>query len=181
MADEYGAYKDSSANDDIEWGKVTGVIRFEPGTVAGGGTFTTGGPYIHANSGHIAVGMTGVSVDSSGRIVVATDTLGVGTVGSATVDEDETLSALGVQAGISGGNGTLRIQLAQGGTELDLTQQADWNIVAGPDSNLWVTVDYVKARGVGLPSKADQALAQIAQINQRLASIESALESLQQS
>jgi hypothetical protein len=43
-----------------------------------------------------------------------------------------------------------------------------------------VSVDYVKARGVGLPSKADQALTQIAQMNQRLASIESALESLQQ-
>jgi hypothetical protein len=181
MADEYGAYKDSSANDDIEWGKVTCVIRFEPGTVGGGGTFVTGGPYIHANSGHIAVGAKTVAVDASGRLVITTDTLGIGTVGSANADEDETLSSLGVQAGISGGNGTLNIKLAQNGVFLDLTQQSAWNIVAGADSNLWITVDYVKARGVGLPSKADQALTQIAQINQRLASIESALESLQQS
>jgi hypothetical protein len=180
MADEYGAYKDSSVNDDIEWGKIACVVRFEPGTVAGGGAFTSGGPYIHANSGHIAVGATGVSVDASGRLVITTDSLGNGTVGTANADEDETLSSLGIQAGISGGNGTLTLKLAQNGTFLDLTQQAAWNIVASPDANIWVSVDYVKARGVGLPSKADQALTQIAQMNQRLASIESALESLQQ-
>jgi hypothetical protein len=181
MADEYGAFMDSSLNEDTEWGKITGVIRFEPGTVAGGGAFITGGPYLHANSGHIAVGITGVSVNASGRLVITTDSLNQGSVGSVNADEDETLSGLGIMAGVSGGNGTLTIKLAQNGVVLDLTQQAAWDIVAGPDSNIWVTVDYVKHRGIGLPSKADQALMLLAQLDQRLAAVESALESVQQS
>lgn len=180
MSDEYGPYLDSSINDDTEWGKVTCVIRFEPGTVGGGGTFISGGPYIHANSGHIAVGAQSVSVDASGRLVIATDSLGAGIVGSANADEDETLSSLGIQAGISGGNGTLNIKLAQNGVFLNLTQQSAWNIVAGADSNLWITVDYVKHRGIGLASKGQQALDLLAALDQRLSAVESALESLQQ-
>lgn len=168
MADEHGPYMDASYLDDTEFGYIHGVIRFEPGTVAGGGAFLTGGPKIHANSAHIASGLVSVLVDANGRLVINTDSSGYGWMGAIVAEEDETLSARDVVAGPSGGNGLIRCKFTQNGTYLDLTQQADWNVVAGVESNLWILGRYVKHRGVGLPSKGQQALDRIAVLEEQV-------------
>lgn len=180
MADEYGPYIDASTNEDTVWGFASGVIRFDSGTVDGNGGFITGGPYIHANSLHINVGITGLSIDEYGRLAITTDTASAGTIGSPRVEEDETLSARGIQGGISGGNGFLNVKFGKNGVPLDLTKQADWDAISGPTANIWVFVPFIRYRGVGQPSKTDQALAAIAALTERMASAETAIAELQQ-
>lgn len=177
MANEHGDFMDSGANADTEWRFGGCVVRLEPGTVAGGGSFSSGGPVIHADINHISIGAVSVAVNSSGQIVITTDG-GIAPITWCNVDEDETLSAAGVTAGASWGPTSTVITLARAGVTLNLTLQADWNIAAGANANLWVSWGAPVYRGVGAPSKADQALALIAALDARLSAVEQALESL---
>jgi hypothetical protein len=61
---------------------------------------------------------------------------------------------------------------------LNLTVQADWNIVAGATSNFWVSWTGPIYRGLGQLSKADQALARLAVVEQQISEIQLTLESL---
>jgi hypothetical protein len=177
VANEYGDYLDSGANADTVWLKGGGPIKLETGTVSGGGGFSSGGPSIIADGPHVAVGIVSVSVNSAGNLVVTTD-------GSFTpicrvwAQPDETLAARGISCGPSVGTTTTVISFSKADVQLDLTTQAGWDAVSGSSANIWVGWESPVYRGVGDPSKADQALALIAALDARLATVEAALESL---
>lgn len=157
MADEHGAFMDSGFNDDTVFRKGGCVIRLEPGTVAGGGAFSSGGPRIHADANHISIGATGVSVNSLGQLVITTDG-GIAPICDVNVTADEYLVGIGVAGGPSWGPTTTTIVVSQNGSVLDLTDQADWNIVAASTANFWVGWEAPVVRGIGEPSLAQQCL-----------------------
>lgn len=171
MADEYGPYMDSGFHNDTVWRFGGCVIRLVAGTVAGGGAFTDGGPLILADENHISVGAESVAVNSLGQIVVTTDG-GIAPISWCVVDEDESISAIGVQAGASHGPTSTVIVLSQNNVALDLTQQAAWNIVAGTNANLWISWGAPVVRGVGQPSLAQQAIDLYTALEARVAALE---------
>lgn len=117
------------------------------GAEASGGClrFYDSGVERHTNSTHVNNAITGFGeagdgvdiFDTSGRLIVKHKLYGpaIITVGAF---PDETLSARGITAGISGGVGTSLVQLVQNGVPLDLREDADYAKVAGPYSNLWM-------------------------------------------
>lgn len=166
MANEYGPFRDLIAPD-IEWDLRTCVIRFEPGVVNGDGTFESGGPYIHANETHVSVGVVDVQVTSAGQLEVIND--GGAPIGSITCTPDETLVGRGIDLGPSGGAPGTRFTARQEGVgQLNLTQQADWDAIAGETCNVWLAWLTPRVRSTGRPSLSD-----------RLDAIESAVADLQ--
>jgi hypothetical protein len=78
---------------------VTGcTIRFEGPT-----------PRIHANAAHLCTGAYDVGINDDGDLVVYSTIRGP--IISVVAEEDETLSALGIQAGASGGTGRTIVRL----------------------------------------------------------------------
>lgn len=171
MANEYGNFMDSGFHDDTRWRMGGCVIRLGIGTVAGGGAFTSGGPLIHADENHISVGAISVAVNGTGNLVITTDG-GIAPITWCLVDEDEALSAAGIQAGASWNATTTTIFMSQGGAALDLTTQTDWDAVAGSSSNLWVSWGAPVYRGVGEPSLAQQAIDLYTALEARVAALE---------
>jgi len=180
VANEHGPNMDSGANADTEWLKGGGPIKLEPGTVSGGGGFASGGPSVIADGPHVAVGIVDVSVNASGNLVITTDG-SFNPICRVWVTPDETLAARGVSCGPSVGTTTTIVSFSKADVALDLTTQAGWDAVAGSSSNIWVGWEAPVYRGVGQPSKADQAIALLAAIDARLTAVEQALESVQQS
>lgn len=180
MSNEHGNFMDSGANSDTVWLKGGGAIKLEPGTVSGGGAFASGGPSVIADGPHVAVGIVSVAVNGSGNLVITTD-------GSFTpicrvwVTPDETLAGRGISCGPSVGTTTTIITFSKADVQLDLTTQLGWDAVAGSSANIWVGWESPVYRGVGQPSKEDQALAMLALLDARLTAVEQALESVQQS
>lgn len=157
MADEYGPYRDAIAPD-IEWEIRTCVVRFEPGTVNGDGTFESGGPYIHANSTHVSVGVVDVHVTTAGQLEVVND--GGAPIGSIACVPDESLVQRGIDLGPSGGAPGTRFTARQEGVgQLNLTQQADWDAIAGVNCNVWLTWLTPAVRSAGRPSPVDRIAA----------------------
>lgn len=154
MADEYGPYRDAIAPD-IEWDLRTCVIRFEPGIVNGDGTFETGGPYIHANETHVSVGVVDVHVTSAGQLEVIND--GGAPIGSIVCTPDESLVGRGIDLGPSGGAPGTRFTARQEGVGiLNLTQQSDWDAIAGETCNVWLAWLTPAVRSSGRPSLSDR-------------------------
>jgi hypothetical protein len=143
--DEYGSHMDAADLPGQAFTIRGCVIRFEPGTVNGNGTFTSGGPYIHANTAHIAVGVTGVSVQNDGDLEVTTD--GMSPVVSCAVSPDETLSSRGIMGGASVGTSTILRFYKSGVGRLYLNQQTHWDYIAGTLANVWVLWVSMKNRG----------------------------------
>jgi hypothetical protein len=157
MANEYGNFMDSSFNQDTIWNFGACVIRLDPGTVAGGGAFSSGGPRILADENHIAVGAISVAVNASGNIVITTDG-GVAPIGACLIGADESLSAKNALPGPSEGPTSTVVVIGQGGAALNLTTQTAWDAVAGTSTNLWCFWAGPVFRGVGQPSIAQQCL-----------------------
>jgi hypothetical protein len=138
MSNEHGSYMDAAVNYDGGVGlRFRGTcIRFENGQVHTAGWFDSGGPYVHANSAHISIGVENVRVDDSGRLVIETD--GMAPVVACLVSGDETLSARGIFGGASVGVDTVITFHDAGSGRLYLNQQADWDAIAGTYCNVWV-------------------------------------------
>jgi len=177
MANEHGNFMDSGANNDTVWRFGGAAIRLEPGTVAGGGAFSNGGPSIIADGPHVAVGVVSVEVNGSGNLLITTDG-SFNPICIARVNPDETLAARGISCGPSVGTTTTIVSFSKADVQLDLTTQVDWDKVAGSSANIWVEWGSPIYRGIGQDSKADRALAAIAALEVRVAQIELALESL---
>lgn len=64
------------------------------------------GPRLHTNSAHVAIGVTGVSMNASGDLVVYRQVRPGEKIASCIADEDESISGLRIEAGCSGGSGT---------------------------------------------------------------------------
>jgi hypothetical protein len=171
MANEYGDFMDSGFNDDTIWRLGGGPIRLDSGTVAGGGAFSSGGPFIIADGPHVAVGLVSVAVNGSGNLVITTD-------GSFTpvcrvhVTPDETLAARGISCGPSVGTLTTVVSFSKADVQLDLTTQTDWDAVSGSSANIWVSFGSPIVRGIGEPSLAQQAIDLYTALEARVAALE---------
>ncbi|MGH3658138.1 MAG: hypothetical protein ACRDUA_15900 [Micromonosporaceae bacterium] len=177
MADEYGAFQDAT-NPDTEWDIRTVVVRLEPGTVHTAGWFDSGGPYIHANATHCAVGVTGVEITDTGALLVTTD--GGSPIGAVVCSPDETLTARGIDCGPSGGaSNTHFVFYKENVGRLYLNTQTHWDMVASPLSNVWITWLTPKVRGTGQPSKATQALAALGPVTDVTGAIDAAVMAAQ--
>lgn len=111
---------------------VGGVIRME----------RPGEPYIHANTGHRAAGLTSVEVDpGTGTLVIRYPTVAPNgarlAIVSMSIDEDESFTAAGVTAGGSGGNGRTSLYFHIEGVPGRV--RADDPRISRPGRNLWVT------------------------------------------
>lgn len=177
MADDYGPGLDA-AHPDNEWTFRACVIRFGPGVVNGDGTFASGGPYIHVNSGHIAVGVQGVHVEPDGDVVVDLDG---GAISAILATPDETLTVRGIAGGPSGAAGNTVFRFRKDGVgKLNLATQAHWNLIAAAEANLWCFWATCTTRGIGLPSKADRALEAIASLQAAVSLQAATIEALSQ-
>lgn len=104
----------------------------------------TDGPEWYINSGYHANGLidtsTDPTIDESGFIVVKLLRNTERAVVAMTAAPDETLSARGILAGCSNGGPISRIRMSKVGVgALNLNNQNHLNMVAGPNSNLWLT------------------------------------------
>jgi hypothetical protein len=169
-SDEYGPYQDA-INSDTEWSTGGGVIRLAPGTVNQmTGEFSSGGPYVHANSAHVAVGIQHIYVKGSGvgggDLIVEHDN--PGRVTSISCDPDETIAALAT-AGVSGGIGEMVIRFYRlDGTRLYLHHQDDYDYISGTYNNIWLEWKGPKVRGSGGPSLTQR----IAELEARVTALE---------
>lgn len=172
MSGEYGEFRDAWQPDN-EVAIRYGCIRITDGThdtTTDPDFILNPGLYIHSNSGHITVGLTEVKIEkSSGRIRLVTDGALMGTV---TVTGDETAARQGLLFGASGGNDYANIECGKLGVFQDLRIQSVYDAVASSGLNLWVEFVSPLVRGVGDPSKADRALALIADLEARVAALE---------
>jgi len=171
MANEYGNYQDSGFNDDTIWRLGGGPIKLDPGTVAGGGAFSSGGPSIIADGPHVAVGVVSVEVNSAGNLLITTDG-SFNPICIAHVTPDETLAARGISCGPSVGTTTTVVSFSKADVQLNLTVQADWDAVAGSSSNIWVSWASPIVRGVGAVSLAQQAIDLYTALEARVAALE---------
>lgn len=119
------------------------AIPGEPSLITGGCILRfdddKGRPRIHENPTHKCIGARGVSVDDRGRVVL--DLTTAKPIVTIQTSPDETLVGREVSAGGSGGIGsiTLTLHSLRLGRNLDLTTDADREIVQGEFSNLWVS------------------------------------------
>ncbi|HEX6686425.1 MAG TPA: hypothetical protein VF062_26875 [Candidatus Limnocylindrales bacterium] len=176
MANDYGPGL-HAALPDTRWEFRACIIRFAPGIVNPDGTFQSGGPYIHVNSGHIAVGAISVHVEADGDLAIDLDG---GAISSIQVTPDETLTTRGIWFGPSGAASATVLRCYKVGVgKLDLSTQAGWNAVAGDLSNAWLLWATCSEPGTGQPSKADQALAAIDSLQDTIAGQAATIEQLQ--
>jgi hypothetical protein len=112
-----------------------------PAVVVRGGCVRFGaeGPYLHTNDSHQSIGIVPTLTIVSGMLHVDLDE--PLPVVSVVAHPDETLTARGISAGISGGVGfvNVRFHLAGHGP-LYLNQPAHYEKVRGDLSNVWLTV-----------------------------------------
>jgi hypothetical protein len=90
------------------------------------------------NSTHASVGLTRTTLINKCYLRVYFDTAAGEKVLSVTVDEDESVSKLDVQAGASGGNGFANIYLYRKGKPICAN-----NTSFGNYSNLWIRVQHI--------------------------------------
>lgn len=106
-----------------------GVIRIGSGTNL----------YVHQNSAHAAQGITAIRLVNSCDLQLDTDRQPDERIMAAIAEEDETISRLGVQAGISGGLEQVNIYLYKDGKKICANDP-----MFGTLSNLWVELTYVR-------------------------------------
>lgn len=115
------------------------MIVYQPidgDTVILGAVLRLGPDYaVHENSTHANVGVTGLSINWHGELVVNCDVPLGARVVCAMAEEDETLAELGVQCGISGGLSTSVIRFYQNGVKV----RAD-SPLFGPTANVWFSL-----------------------------------------
>lgn len=111
------------------------------------------GPEWHVNTAHHAVGLIDTSIqpfiNASGWLEFPLLEKGLPNphpVVSMAAASDETLTAAGISAGCSSGTSEVRIRFYKtgingaDGTVLNLNNAVHYSKVAGPNSNLWVTL-----------------------------------------
>lgn len=96
---------------------------------------TADGPVIHVNSAHANVGVTSVAITADGDLEILTDVPEGSKIIAAIAEEDESLSALGIQAGVSGGISRSVVKFYKGTTRV----RAD-SPTFGAYSNVWFSL-----------------------------------------
>lgn len=95
--------------------------------------------YVHQNSAHGAIGVTGIRLVNNCDLQLDLETQPGEKVVAAIAEEDETISRLDVQAGISGGTGLINVYLYKNGTKICAN-----NAMFGTLSNLWIHLTYFR-------------------------------------
>ncbi|WP_460460998.1 hypothetical protein [Angustibacter peucedani] len=99
-------------------------------------------PYVHQNGSHGTLGIRALTITQDCDLTLWTDWQDGDKVLAATVDEDEVLSAKGVEAGISGGGGWASIKLGRGGKRICYDDPV---FKSGATVNVWVDILYLRA------------------------------------
>lgn len=129
----------------VEWDAATvdvGALPTGTYSVDGGEVVVLGavirlganGPYLHTNSSHANVGIESVGYNGEGHLMVYTDVPPGAQIISASAEEDETLSMLGIQCGVSGGIHESRVECWRNGNRVHARSS-----VYGNYSNVWFT------------------------------------------
>lgn len=178
MSDEYGLNCDAWQPDN-ETALRYGCIRIQDGIHEDldADYLTNPGLRLLNDEGHRSVGILPlIRIEkSTGRIVVDTDGA---TNGAPFPGPDETAVSGGYRFGATGGSGgQIRIQCAKPGVGLmDLADQGVYDSVASQFLNVWLLWVSPLVRGMGDPSKADQALTLYAALEARVAALEGGCE-----
>ena len=91
--------------------------------------------YLHTNSAHGSIGITSINLSGGCRLVVNMDLQPGEKVLQVDAEEDEFMAKLGVQAGGSGGLGSVTIYLYRAGKEV-----CAHSSIFGTTSNVWLEV-----------------------------------------
>lgn len=175
-----GPFHDPLVLPDTETRVCYGCIRLDNGVVNADGTFASGkGVYLHTNDRHLTVGIIEARIRSNGALRVVFD--GTPQIGSVNINGDETTAERHLSFGVTGGPSAFDVWFYKGSRKLLLNVQGDYDEVRGEYHNLWATAHYCTVRGVGLPAKADRALAEIealkaevAELRERVVALETA-------
>ncbi|MGA8986850.1 hypothetical protein [Aeromicrobium sp.] len=106
-------------------------------------------PSIYTNSTHAAVGVTGLSLRSNCYLILNLDWKPGEKVIAAIAEEDESVSLLDVQAGISGGGTTANIYLYRNGRRVCANDR-----MFGKYANLWVSITSLAPESAPTPTTA---------------------------
>lgn len=120
-----------------------------PNVVIRGGVMRIGSGtnlYLHQNSAHGAVGITGWRLIDNCDLQIDLDRQPDERIVAAIAEEDETISRLDVDAGISGGNEQANIYLYKNGTKICAN-----NSMFGTNANLWIHLTYIRVPEVVPP------------------------------
>lgn len=94
--------------------------------------------YVYDNSAHASVGVTDIGLDRGCYLQVFLDSTPDERVVAAIVDEDESISELGIQAGVSGGNSVANIRFYKDGRRVCANDAR-----FGSHSNIWLSLTYL--------------------------------------
>ena len=95
--------------------------------------------YIHDNATHASVGLTKIRLAGGCDLRVYTDRANDEEVVSAIAEEDETISRLGIQAGVTGGVTYATVFLYRNGKHICADDK-----LFGTNSNIWLQLTYLK-------------------------------------
>jgi hypothetical protein len=135
LAGSIGAYAATVVSEPTDEANAVGSIVHRGGVIRLGTNL-----YVHQNSVHTAVGITGLHVINGCTLTLDLETQPGERVMAAIVDEDETVSKLGIMAGLSGGTGTATIYLYnRSGVQVCANSS-----IFGTNANLWVELTYTR-------------------------------------
>lgn len=129
---------DNADNNDYNTGPIVRSDgHLESGAVIRIGPSSLGGPYIHANGGHINRGVKQIYIDTNGHLMIVHYKAPVVTMDCS---GDESIGATrGIITGVSGGGGTTQVRFYDTRIKrnLNLKSSSDYNRIANTNSNLW--------------------------------------------
>jgi hypothetical protein len=126
---------------------VTSASDGQDRMIRRGGVIRVGSSvYLHTNSTHASVGLTRTQIVNGCYLRVFFDTATGEKILSIVVEEDETLSRKGIQAGASGGSGYANIYLYRA----DGTPVCANNKTLGLGANLWIAVQHLAPAKVAI-------------------------------
>jgi hypothetical protein len=97
------------------------------------------GIYLHDNSTHASVGITGLTLSAGCDLIIWTDDDATEEVVSIVIEEDESLARLDIESGPSGGGGKTTVPLYKNGAKVCATSST-----FGSQANLWVGFTHLK-------------------------------------
>jgi len=170
---EFGEFQDATQPDN-EWDIRAAVIRVAPGTnhqdPDDPDLLLNDGLTVYTNAAHTSTGVIKVGIQkNSGRITIVTDGSRMGAV---IVTGDETAARNRLMFGGSSGVTNVNIEVSDPNGRADFRDNTEYNRIAYKYLNLWVAWFSPKVRGIGAPSKADRALARIADLEARVDALE---------
>lgn len=84
---------------DGSWVQASAIVRLGPEV------------YLHTNAAHAAVGIAAIEINAYGDVVITRDVPAGTKIAACIAEEDESMVALGIQAGCSGGSITSTIRM----------------------------------------------------------------------